>query len=134
MYAYVDYNGKNVGRYNWKKNDLNLQVRQSWNPDSEMVLSLTFPPTDPAEMNKLKQELAMAHANYKSQLLEIQNMKDQNKALNDLKLQTEKTKRETEAKYKKQEEAAKKETDKKLADLKVRMTVDLNYFSVFESF
>ena len=42
LYAYVDYNGKNVGEYRWKKNDLNLEVTKSWNPDSEMVLNIQF--------------------------------------------------------------------------------------------
>lgn len=42
LYFYVDYNGKNNGRYNWTKNDLNLQASHRWAEDSEMIVDIKF--------------------------------------------------------------------------------------------
>ncbi|CAK6983105.1 hypothetical protein%2C partial [Scomber scombrus] len=42
LYCYVDYNGKNNGRYNWTKNDLKLNATHRWAEDSEMIIDITF--------------------------------------------------------------------------------------------
>eukprot|EP00064_Thunnus_orientalis_P025415 superscaffoldBa00012799_g25782 len=42
LYCYVDYNGKDCGRYHWTKNDLNLQACHRWAESSEMIIDITF--------------------------------------------------------------------------------------------
>lgn len=40
--CYVDYEGKNNGRYEWTKNDLNLKATHRWTEDSEMIIDVDF--------------------------------------------------------------------------------------------
>lgn len=42
LYCYVDYEGKDCGRYHWTKNDLNLQACHRWAESSEMIIDITF--------------------------------------------------------------------------------------------
>ena len=40
LYAYVDYEGKNVGQCYWKSNGLNLSMRRTWNDSSHCFVTI----------------------------------------------------------------------------------------------
>jgi len=42
LYCYVDYEGKNVGRLKWTKNDLDLKYQKRWAEESEMIIDIKF--------------------------------------------------------------------------------------------
>lgn len=42
LYCYVDYEGKNCGRYNWTKNDLNLTATHTWSDNSELTINIKY--------------------------------------------------------------------------------------------
>ena len=40
LYVYVNYQGKNVGTIEWRRNDLDLKYSYSWAPDSELMVAI----------------------------------------------------------------------------------------------
>ena len=48
LYIYVNYQGKNVGTIEWRRNDLNLKYNYSWAPDSELMVDIREKATEEA--------------------------------------------------------------------------------------
>ena len=48
LYVYVNYQGKNVGTIEWRRNDLNLKYNYSWAPDSELMVDIREKATEEA--------------------------------------------------------------------------------------
>ena len=44
----MNYQGKNVGTIEWRRNDLNLKYNYSWAPDSELMVDIREKATEEA--------------------------------------------------------------------------------------